>query len=105
MGGEGGEDSKQPTCHGLGPPHCLILRACACLVPLPEASVTALTSPSFTWPCSFGGPLPGLQKIGKRPGDMSVVSVMPCVRKQGEADRMMFHTPDASARCVSVGGG
>lgn len=38
------------------------------------------------------------QKIGKRSNEISVVSVMPCVRKQGEADRMMFHTPDGAAR-------
>lgn len=41
---------------------------------------------------------PAPQKIQRRASDISVVSVMPCVRKQGEADRMMFHTPDGSAR-------
>lgn len=40
------------------------------------------------------------EKIGKRSNEISVVSVMPCVRKQGEADRMMFHTPDGAAREV-----
>lgn len=40
------------------------------------------------------------EKIQRRASDISVVSVMPCVRKQGEADRMMFHTPDGSARDV-----
>ena len=42
------------------------------------------------------------QKIHKKPSELSVVSVMPCVRKQGEADRMMFHTPEGSARWVGV---
>lgn len=40
------------------------------------------------------------EKIGKQAGEMSVVSVMPCVRKQGEADRIMFTTPDGGARDV-----
>jgi hypothetical protein len=39
-----------------------------------------------------------LQRIGRRAEELSVVSVMPCVRKQGEADRMMFHTPGGTAR-------
>ena len=49
-------------------------------------------------PSSPSLPLP--QKINKRPEELSVVSVMPCVRKQGEADRMMFHTREGQARCA-----
>lgn len=32
------------------------------------------------------------QKLGKNEADLSVVSIMPCVRKQGEADRIHFQT-------------
>ncbi|GAB4814569.1 hypothetical protein N2152v2_001615 [Parachlorella kessleri] len=31
-------------------------------------------------------------KMGVDPRDLVVASIMPCVRKQGEADRIMFHT-------------
>jgi iron only hydrogenase large subunit-like protein len=30
------------------------------------------------------------KQLGKDPHDVVVVSCMPCVRKQGEADRIMF---------------
>jgi iron-only hydrogenase group A len=32
------------------------------------------------------------QKIGKTDSELSVVSIMPCIRKQGEADRIHFQT-------------
>ena len=32
------------------------------------------------------------QKLGKQEAELSVVSIMPCVRKQGEADRIHFQT-------------
>ncbi len=38
-------------------------------------------------------------KLGVDPKNLVVVSIMPCVRKQGEADRIMFHTDDG-VRCV-----
>ena len=37
--------------------------------------------------------------MGVDPRDLVVASIMPCVRKQGEADRIMFHT-DSGAREV-----
>jgi len=64
------------------------------LPPHPSPLLPLLIPPSCSPYLFF--PLP--QKIGKRPTDISVVSVMPCVRKQGEADRMMFHTPDGGSR-------
>lgn len=35
------------------------------------------------------------QEIGKAPTDITNVSIMPCVRKQGEADREWFATTGA----------
>ena len=64
---------------------------------LPPATHTLHPFPPL--PLSLS-PLPLPQKIGKRPEELSVVSVMPCVRKQGEADRMMFHTREGQARRV-----
>ncbi len=75
--------------------------------PLPRGTLLSKRSPCP--PCThplLGAaaapphPTPCPQKIQRRPSEISVVSVMPCVRKQGEADRMMFHTPDGSARCA-----
>lgn len=66
-------------------------------LPLPPLWLLAPAPPPPP-PAARPGRLP--QKIGKRPSDISVVSVMPCVRKQGEADRMMFHTPDGGSRCA-----
>lgn len=37
--------------------------------------------------------------LGRAPQDLSVVSIMPCVRKQGEADRVWFQL-DSGAREV-----
>lgn len=37
------------------------------------------------------------KELGVDPHDLVVVSIMPCVRKQGEADRVM-HTTDTGAR-------
>ncbi|GAB4820393.1 hypothetical protein N2152v2_007439 [Parachlorella kessleri] len=34
------------------------------------------------------------KKIGRQPKDMVVVSIMPCLKKQGEADRIMHQTAD-----------
>ena len=34
------------------------------------------------------------KKIGREPKDMVVVSIMPCLKKQGEADRIMHQTAD-----------
>ena len=65
------------------------------LVRLLALALASHLTPS-SLPCRAALPLP--QKIGKRADDISVVSIMPCVRKQGEADRMMFHTPDGAAR-------
>ena len=39
---------------------------------------------------------PASQRIGRRPEDLLVVSLMPCVRKQGEADRLPFATPSGA---------
>lgn len=55
-------------------------------------ALTCASAPSRALACAVS------QKIGVKPQDMSVVSIMPCVRKQGEADRMMFHTPEGAAR-------
>lgn len=53
--------------------------------PLGERSASeARPRPHHAAPCS--------QRIGRRPEDLLVVSVMPCVRKQGEADRLPYQT-------------
>ena len=36
------------------------------------------------------------QRIGRAAGELCVVSIMPCVRKQGEADRIMMQTDDGA---------